>query len=75
METLVRCPNAYEIREKGLVADEKVKKEILSSLTEEQERMIKDGKLAFIDPITYFDTLMASLHMSIVQIGVEVSKK
>lgn len=58
-----------------MVADEKVKKEILSSLTEEQERMIKEGKLALIDPITYFDTLMASLQMSIVQIGVEVSKK
>ena len=75
MEELVKCPNAYDIRENGLSQNERLKREILATITDEQKSLIEEGKLLIFEPKNYLDTILSSLQLSIVEAAIEISEK
>lgn len=75
MEEMVKCPHAYEIRENGLSKNEKLKREILATITDEQKSLIEEGKLLIFEPKNYLDTILSSLQLSIVEAAIEISEK
>lgn len=75
IDTLAKCSYAKEIRENGLVANEEAMRVVLSTLTDEQRKLCKEGKMILVQPMNYYDVLLSTLQKTIVDIASDISVK
>ncbi|TCT14543.1 hypothetical protein EDC18_10524 [Natranaerovirga pectinivora] len=74
IDTLAKCSYSKEIMEKGLASNENAMKEVRSTLTEEQIRLCKEGKMILVQPMNYYDVLVSTLQKTIVDIANGISE-
>lgn len=75
IDTFAKCAYAREVREMGLTENEKVMREVFSTLTDEQRKLYKEGKMILVQPIKYYDIIISDLQNSILRISEDISQK
>lgn len=75
IDTLAKCSHAHELRERGTRYNTTAMNEVLGTLTEEQRKLSREGKLIIVSPEKYFDVLLSMLQKNTVDIAVEMAEQ